>query len=277
MIINGFSGGGNGGYSGTATLLNTYTGSVTTTRNSGISLGDGGGSIYCSNTTWTKMWYFTNTITVSDFNWDNYNNIGCKAIKIDFAITSLNITGKLGLFTNKSGTTAAQTINMVIYLAPTFTIKYCSLADYYYNISNLNYSWYQTTTMGNANYFYGGSSGTRTGSVSSVPSSGSTVTQFAYPTLTWSGPSNPNYLSAYFEQLIRRENGSTFWRPVAPSGDVLKYSTFMSGNVNLDVSCYAACASGGSGNMKWEFYDSSDTNIWPAMTLGWTMYVYGIN
>lgn len=270
MIINGF-GGMSGGFSGNSTLLKTYSGSYSITRwGSEITL-DNSGEIYCSNTSLTKMWHSTNSIAITT--WEDFKNtINSRAIKMVFKITSMNITGKIALFCNKSGTTKTQTLNALqIQMCPLIGLRYVQLVDWTYNSA----STYGNTTMGNTGYAYGSNNATLSGNVSSVPSSSYTLTLFNYPTFTLVNP--PYWSSSYFIQELGTESGEKYWRPFAPSSDILERGPFGYGNISFALQCYASCASGGNSSMKWCFYESSNENVWPIMTLNYALEIYGIN
>lgn len=269
MIINGF-GGMSGGFSGNSTLLKTYSGSYSITRD-GNEIKFDNTEISCNNTSLTKIWHSTNNITITT--WENFKNtINSRAIKMVFKITSMNITGKIGLYCSRSGTTATQTLNALqIQMCPIIGLKYVQLPDWTYNTTNQ----YGFSTMGNTEYGYGSQNATLSGNVPSVPSSGSTVIPFNYPTFTRVDP--PYWSSSYFIQELGTESGEKYWRPFAPSSDVLKYGPFGYGNISFALRCVASCASGGNNNMEWRFYESSNANIWPIMTLNYTLEIYGIN
>ena len=268
MIINGF-GGGSGGFEGTSTLIKTITGSYSTTRNDGKITIDNA-EIYCSSTTYKQAWHTTSSFEIGD--WSDFNNIcNSKAMKIVFRITSLSFTGKIGLFVNKNGTTAAQTLNLRLGIPLMFTYKYINTVDWATNAS----SPYNTGTMGGLTNYYMQASATVTGSVPSVPSSGSSVTNFNYPTLTWT--TLPDPASAYFVQALTKTDGTRYWKPYGPQYLANMVTMWADGPIYAYLDCYGYGASGGNGNMSWHFYYSTDSTVWPILTMNYAIDAYAIN
>lgn len=271
MIINGF-GGGSGGFEGTSTLVKTVTGSYSTTRDDGKITTEHYGEADCNTTSYNQVWH-----TVSSFeigNWSSFNNVcNSKAMKIVFRITSLSFTGKIGLFVNRSGTTAAQTLNLRLGIPLTFTYKYIDNVDWATNVDSS--STYQPGTMGGQGYYYTQATATMTGNVPSVPSSGSYVTKFSYPSLTWTTLPDPT--SAYFIQALTKTDGTRYWRPYGPQDVSNMYTMWADGPIYAYLDCYACGASGGNASMSWKFYESSDGTIWPILTMNYAIDAYAIN
>ena len=269
MIINGF-GGGSGGFEGTSTLVKTITGSYSTTRRDDKIALENSGGVSCNATSYRQVWHSASSFEIGD--WSNFNNVcNSKAMKIVFRITSLSFTGKIGLFVNRNGTTAAQTLNLRLGIPLTFTYKYINNVDWSTNVSDP----YSTGNIGGQGYYYTQASATMTGSVPSVPSSGSSVTKFNYPNLTWT--TLPDPASAYFIQALTKTDGTRYWRPYGPQYIANMVTMWADGPIYAYLDCYAMGASGGNGNMEWEFYYSGDDTVWPILTMNYAIDAYAIN
>lgn len=271
MIINGF-GGGSGGFEGTSTLVKTVTGSYSTTRSGGEITTENYGEVSCNSTTLKQVWHSTSSFEIG--NWSSFNNTcNSKAMKIVFRITSLSFTGKIGLFVNRSGTTAAQTLNLRLGIPLAFTYKYIDNVDWATNVDSS--STYRTGTIGGQGYYYMQASATMTGSVPSVPSSGSSITKFNYPSLTWTTLSDP--ASVYFVQALTKTDGTRYWRPYGPQYLANMITMWADGPIYAYLDCYAYGASGGNGNMSWKFWENSDNTVWPILTMNYAIDAYAIN
>lgn len=268
MIINGF-GGGSGGFEGASTLVKTYSSSYSITRNGSEIALNNGGEISCSTTSLTKMWHSTNASVITT--WDNFrNNINAKAIKLVFKINSISATGKICFFTTKNGTTAAQTVYIQIEICPIIYLRYVNGPSWGYESTNP----FSNITMGSDSSGYGSHKASMTKSYPSMSSSAQ-YTYYDYPSFTLN---NPLYWeSSYFIQELGTEGGEKYWRPFAPSSDMLKYGVWGYGDISVYFQCNARCASGGNGNMSYRFYDSGNSNCWPIMTINYSMEIYAIN
>ena len=269
MIVNGF-GGGSGGFEGTSTLVKTITGSYSTTRSGGEITTENSGEVVCSATAYKQVWHSTSSVAIGD--WSTFNNIcNSKAMKIVFRITSLTFTGKVGLFTNKYGSTDTQTLNLQVGIGLLFTYRYNNSVDWNVSASPT----YGTGNIGSSSAYCTMGTGTTTGRVPSVPSSGSTVTNCNYPTLTWTSLPDPSNL--YFIQELTTINGTKYWTPYAPTSLSKKVPIWASGSIYMYLDCYACGASGGNGSMYWQFYYSGDSTVWPILTMNYAIDAYAIN